>query len=97
MEKLSKELVTHVANLARLEVDEKEFELYQTQLADILTEIDKIINVEVNTEQILIAPTTNVNCYSNDVEKEMLSKGDIMKNVKNTNGDYIIVPRVLND
>lgn len=95
--KLSKEQVMHVADLAKLKINEDELLKYQKQLSDILTEIDKILKAEVTTDEILISPIEHINRYNEDTEGKMLTKEEIMKNVKNTNGDYIIVPRVINE
>lgn len=98
MEKLTREQVLHVANLARLNVADDEVIRYGEQLSDILTEIEKITMVEINPNtDILIAPTTNINKYKEDLEGSMLTKEEIFKNTKNTDGRYIIVPKVVND
>lgn len=98
MEKLTKEEVEHVANLARLNIQGTDIEKYSVQLTDILTEIDKILKVEINKdEEILISTTDASNKLNKDEVGEMLSKEEIFKNVKNKSGDYIIVPKVLND
>ena len=89
---LSEELVNHVADLARLHVDESEMKLYQKQLYDIMSEIQKIVDVDVTDEDIMISPCNNINTYSNDTIGPMLSKEEIFKNVKHTNGDYEMVP-----
>lgn len=95
---LNENEVKHVANLARLQINNDEIELYGKQLYDILTEIEKIINVDVKNEsEILISPTTNTNCYKQDKIGHMNSKEEIFKNVKNVSGDYIVVPKVIND
>ncbi|MBR1376997.1 MAG: Asp-tRNA(Asn)/Glu-tRNA(Gln) amidotransferase subunit GatC [Bacilli bacterium] len=95
---LSKEEIDHVAELARLHVDDSEYELYGKQLYDILSEIEKIESVDVEGEtKIMISPCTNINEYSNDSIGPMLSKEDILKNVKHSNGDYIVVPTVINE
>ena len=98
MEKLTREQVLHVANLARLNIVDNEIERYAGQLSDILTEIEKITKVEIdpNTD-ILIAPTNNKNIYKEDTEGPMLSREEIFKNTKKTDGRYIIVPKVVND
>lgn len=96
MEKLSREQVMHVAELAKLSVSEGEVEKYAVQLAAILTEIDKINNVNIsNEEDLLIAPISHDNRFSKDVVKGMSSKEEIFKNAKNYNDDYIIVPKVI--
>ena len=95
---LSKEEVDHVANLARLHVDDSEYELYEKQLYDILSEIKKIEDIDVEGEtEIMISPSTNKNTYSNDSIGPMLSTSDVTKNAKHTIGDYIVVPRVVAD
>lgn len=93
---LTKEEVEHVADLARLHVDEAEYPLYEKQLYDILSEVKKIEDVDVDgEEEIMISPSNNVNCYSNDQIGPMLSKEEVFKNVKHSNGDYITVPKVV--
>lgn len=95
---LSKSEVDHVADLARLHVDDSEYELYEKQLYDILEEIKRIEEVELEgDEEIMISPSTNINTYSNDSIGPMLSTADVLKNAKHTVGDYIVVPRVVAD
>lgn len=96
MEKLERDAVKHVARLARLYVREEEIEKYGVQLAQILTEIDKINKVTVKEEtEMLIAPTNNKNEYHEDFVGEMLTKEEIFKNAKHVSDGYIIVPRVI--
>lgn len=96
MEKLEREVVDHVADLARLYVSEEEKDKYGVQLAQILTEIDKINKVNVEDEEdMLIAPTENKNEYREDIVGEMLKKDAIFKNAKHASDGYIIVPRVI--
>ena len=97
MEALSKKQVMHVANLARLSVNKTEIDKYGIQLASILTEIDKILSVDIKNEELLIAPTKNTNCYSSDKVGEMLKSDEIFKNANNASDGYIVVPRVIND
>ena len=70
-------------------------EKYQKQLADILTEIDKIVEVEIDNKDIMISPTENKNVYSDDVIETHISKSDALLNAKHKRSDYITVPRVL--
>lgn len=94
---LSKEEVEHVSNLARISIKENEYELYAKQLHDILSDIEKINEVELTSDDILISTTKNINKYSNDEIKPMLKKEDIFKNVKDYNGDFIVVPKVIDN
>ena len=45
MEKLSREEVLHVANLARINLDEEEIERFRVQLKKLIDDIDKIKEV----------------------------------------------------
>lgn len=95
---LSKSEVDHVAELAKLYVNDSEYPIYEKQLYDILSEINKIEEVDVSSDdEIMISPSNNVNEYSNDTIGPMLSKEDIFKNVKHSNGDFIVVPTVVNE
>ncbi len=96
-EKLSKELVSHVAKLARLKISEEEIVKYQSQLGNILNEINKIDNANISENEILIAPTTNKNVLREDKVGEMIDIIDAFKNVNNINGDYIEVVGVINE
>ena len=95
---LSKKEVDHVAELAKLYVNDSEYPNYEKQLYDILSEIKKIEDVDVEEEtSIMISPSINTNEYSNDNIGPMLSKDEVLKNVKHTNGDFIVVPTVINE
>lgn len=94
---LSKEEVEHVSNLARISIKENEYELYAKQLHDILSDIEKINKVELISDDILISTSKNINKYSSDEIKPMLNKDEIFKNVKDYNGDFIVVPKVIDN
>lgn len=91
---ISEEQVKHIADLAKLNIKDSEMVKYQKQLSDILTEIDKIVEVEVN-EKIMISPSNNINNYSEDIIETHISREDAFLNAKKTRSDYIVVPKVL--
>ena len=92
---IEKEKVKHIADLAKINISEEEYRKYQQQLTDILMEIDKILEVDIKEENIMISPTDNSNCYSEDVVLNHISREDVFKNAKRVSGDYIIVPKVI--
>ena len=92
---ISEDKVRHIADLAKLNVTSEEMSKYQQQLTDILTEIDKILKVDIKNDEIMISPINNRNCYSDDVIESHISKSDALKNAKRVKGDYIIVPKVI--
>lgn len=92
---IEKEKVKHIADLAKINIKEEEYPKYQQQLTDILQEIDKILEVDIKEENIMITPTENSNCYSEDVVSNHISREEAFKNAKRVSGDYIIVPKVI--
>ena len=97
MENLSKKEVLHVANLARLNIEENEIARYQSQLSSIMSEIDKITEVELENEEVMVSPIFHENRFKEDTPGAMLTKEEVFKNVKNVKEEYVVVPKVLND
>lgn len=89
------EKVKHIANLAKLEIDEKDMEKYQKQLSDILQDVEKIVKAEIPECDIMISPSANRNLYNEDKIGYHLSREQMFKNAKEVKGDYISVVRVV--
>ena len=87
-DKLSREEVLHVAHLARIEIDEEELAMYQVKLKQLLNEIEKINEVKVYDEDMLICPTEN---------KCVLNPKEVLKNAPRHSGNYISVPVVISE
>lgn len=92
---IEKEKIEHIADLARLYIKEEEYPKYQQQCTDILSEIEKIVSVEVSTDEIMISPVTEINKFTDDIVEDHISKTDAFKNSKRIKGDYITVPKVV--
>ena len=92
---LTREEVLHVADLARINIEEDEIDKYQKQLNDILNEMQRINEVDIKNEEILISPTLNKNVYREDIG--ITDNIDISKNAPKTNGNYIEIRRIVND
>ena len=92
---IKEDKVKHIADLAKLNIKDEEMTKYQIQLTDILSEIDKILKVDIKEEEIMISPSTNQNVFDEDKIEQHLPKEDMFKNVKRVKGDYIIVPKVI--
>ena len=92
---INEEQVKHIADLAKLNIKDEEIQKYQKQLSDIMTEIDKIVEVDIENDDIMISPTDNKNCYSEDVIEEHISRDDAFKNAKNVKASYITVQKVI--
>ena len=94
MNELTKEEVLHVAHLARINVTDEDIEKYKIQLKQILDEVNRINEVNVD-EDILISPTLNKNVYREDIG--INEEVDILKNAPKKSGNYIEIKRFVND
>lgn len=97
MEKLEKKDIYHVAELGRLSLKEEEISKYEQQLNDILTEIEKIENVEINPCTCMISPVMEEVRLKEDIEEVSLSKKDVLKNANSVSGDFISVARAVEE
>lgn len=97
MDKLTKEEILHVADLARIELDEKEIEKYQVELKQLLDDVDKIKNVEGYDNERMIAPWNNNTVLREDIEGTMLDSNKVLNNAPHHRGNYISVPTVISD
>ena len=90
MDKLTKEEVLHVLDLAKLTATEEEIEKYQVDLKKMIDEIDKIKEIKDFDEELLIAPWTRETSLR---EKDTLKieDADILKNVPNKKGNFISI------
>lgn len=98
--KITRELLDKIAHLARLEVREDEAEKMMQDLTEILNWVDKL--KEVDTEG--VEPLTTMSYELNALREDDPNKADHEKhldrerallNAPQKNGEYFIVPKVL--
>lgn len=92
---ISKETVEYVAHLARIELKPKELEKLFPQLQDILDFIDKLkrINIEATAPTSHILPINNV--LREDTLKESLSPENALENAPRKEGNFFVVPKII--
>jgi len=96
-DKLTKEEVLHVAELARIAVTEEEIEKYQVELKKLLNDVEKVNDVKGYDDEILIAPWSNNTDLREDSEGEMLDPKEVLENAPRHSGNYIQVPVVIGE
>ena len=96
-EKLTKEEVLHVAELARIKLTDKEIEKFQIELKQLLNEVEKINDVKGYDDDILIAPWDDSTEPRKDIPGEMLEPKEVLKNVPHHSGNFIEVPVVISE
>jgi aspartyl-tRNA(Asn)/glutamyl-tRNA(Gln) amidotransferase subunit C len=93
--KITKEEVEHVANLARLELDDTAIEQFADQISNILAYVDKL--KQVDTEGIV--PTSHAitltNAFREDKVHDHLDRDESLANAPETEDGTFLVPRVI--
>ena len=92
---ISKETVCYVAGLARIELNEKELDVFALQLNDIIRYIDLLKEVDTTS----IMPTTHVlpvkNVKRSDESKPSLETKEVLANAPMKEETSFKVPRVI--
>ena len=97
MDKLTKEEVLHVAHLARIKVTDDEIEKYQTDLKKLLDDVNKINDIEVESNELLVTPVDHVSILRNDNNTRSVEFNEIKKNVPAATGNFVEVPVMVNE
>lgn len=96
-EKLTKEEVLHVAELARISLTEEEIEKYRVQLKKLLSDVEKINEVKGYDDEILIASWEENTTLRKDEKGPMLNPKEVIETAPRHSGNYIEVPVVISD
>ena len=97
MNRLTDEEVLHVANLARLDLSLEEVEKFSFQLKEILDSINKINDVIVEEDDLLIAPWSNNSVLREDSFTLYNLKEDILDSSPNRFDNFIEVGGVFDE
>jgi len=95
MAKLSKEEIEHIAKLSRLELSDKEKELYSHQLSDVLAYVEQLKQVDTGDVEPMANVTGLQNVWREDkVESSDISYEDISINAPEFREGSFVVPGV---
>lgn len=87
--------IDRIANLARLALTPEEKAKFSAQLADVLTNIEKLKQVDVTG----VEPTAHAfpiyNVWAYDVAQPGLSVEDVLRNAPEKRDNMIVVPKVV--
>jgi aspartyl-tRNA(Asn)/glutamyl-tRNA(Gln) amidotransferase subunit C len=93
--KITREQVNHVAELARLELDDAAVDKFSAQIGDILDYVDKLEAVDTKD----IPPTSHAifltNAFREDEEKEHLDRESALKNAPDKEDGNFVVPKIV--
>ncbi len=93
--KIDKSHVEHVAQLARLQFEEDDLEIFVKQLDEILNYFDKLQDLDTSN----VEPTAHVvgisNVFRDDVVQEFADKDLILEGAPEPENSYFRVPKVI--
>jgi aspartyl-tRNA(Asn)/glutamyl-tRNA(Gln) amidotransferase subunit C len=92
---LPREVVEHVARLARIALSEEEIETFARQLGEVLVYMERLNQVDTDG----VAPLSHVieleNVLREDVARPSLPAEDVFRNAPQPGGGLFKVPRVI--
>ena len=95
MAKLTREQIVHVAQLARLHLDDAALELYTKQLGDILTYMDTLNRLDTKG----VPPTSHAifinNAFRDDEVKPSIPVAQALANAPESEDGSFVVPKVI--
>jgi aspartyl-tRNA(Asn)/glutamyl-tRNA(Gln) amidotransferase subunit C len=95
MAKITLEDVDYVAGLAHLTLDAETREAMAKDLTNILGYIDHLDKLDTSDVEPMMHVLDVANVYREDVEGESLSPEDAFKNAPQTDGEFFLVPKIL--
>ena len=93
--KITREEVIHVANLAHLELDEKEIERFSDQIGTILDYFEKLNQVDTTGVKPTFHAIDLVNAFREDTQHEHLDRNEALSNAPEKNEGSFLVPRII--
>lgn len=92
---ITKEDVKYVAKLARLEFKEDEEKDLIKGLNKMLKYVDKLNELDVKDEDVIINPYYIENKFREDILEDSLPTDEVIKNSPEHYQNYIVVPKII--
>jgi len=92
MTEISRDLLLHVAHLARLELRDDELARLEVQLNDILAAVSKVAELDLSDIPATSHPLDVVNLMGEDEPRPCLSVEEALANAPERDGDFFKVP-----
>ena len=94
--KVSKEEIKHIADLARLEIDESEIDNYILNLQDILNFANIVSNAPVENLDVTIGANEAKNVFRKDEVEVFEDNEALLANAKEKERNMFKIPKVIN-
>ena len=95
MVEITDQLIDDLAHLARLSFSDTEKATIKTEMEQMVGFVEKLNEVDTTGVAPLLHITPNANVLREDIVEGSISREEALKNVPNTDGTYIKVPKVI--
>ena len=95
MARVSKQEVEHIANLAQLTLDDAAQDRLVGELNEILTYVEKLGEIDTANVEPMMHALQQTNVFRDDVAGGSLDREEALRNAPKSDGEYFIVPRIL--
>ncbi len=95
MSKITKQDVEYVAGLAQLRLDEAAKERLVREMGDILAYMDQLNELDTSNVEPMMHAMEMTNVFRQDVVEPSLPREEALMNAPVHDGEYFIVPRIL--
>ncbi len=97
MVKISKDLIDSLSKLAKINLTKEQEEKYAGEFSSVMGYMEEIKNINVDHIQETSRIAKEENVLREDVVKESLSQREALKNSKNINDGYFLVPAIFKE
>jgi len=95
MPEITKDDVAYVAKLAHLDLDEPTKARMREDMASILGYVEKLNELDTAKVEPMMHVLDIQNVFREDASRTWLSRDDALRNAPDTDGEYFLVPRIL--
>lgn len=92
---IDQKIISHIAQLSKLSLAEKEREEFGAQLSKVLAYFEQISQVDTKNVRPLVTPTEMTNHWRDDAVIKLTTVEEIMENAPDKTGHLFTVPPVV--
>ncbi|MCA1743544.1 MAG: Asp-tRNA(Asn)/Glu-tRNA(Gln) amidotransferase subunit GatC [Desulfonatronovibrio sp.] len=92
---ITREQVSRIADLARLELEDEKIEKFASQFNEIIGYMDKMNAISTEGVVPMYSPSENTSVLRDDVVKKEYNREELLSNAPRHDGKYFIVPKIL--
>lgn len=96
-DQIDQDQVEHVANLAKLKLNDEELKTVTPQLEQIINLFDTLASVDTQDVQPTYSVTDQVNVMREDIAADSYQRNELLANAPETDDGYIRVPAIIDE